>query len=578
MLLELRVEQFAIIEQLSVHFDEGLNVLTGETGAGKSLLVDALGLALGGRGSAELIRDGHDEAVVEALFRPSDPLAREALDRRIEGLGLPVDEGGLLVRRVLSRRGRHRVYLNGALATTGLLARAVGGLGEICGQHEHVTLVEAGTQLQLLDAYARADSPRFAGLLEAWRGAWAELSAARAALEALDGDEASRAQREDFLRFQLEEIERVAPVSGEDAELEDERLRLRNVHRLRQASALAEGALYADDGAVAEVLARVCDALEEVARLDPTLAAAHGALTEARVTVEEVGRDLAGYGARLEDTPDRLDEVEGRLAELWRLARKYGGDLSGALEAADALRGELEGLTGFEERLEAARAALSAAEARAQQAAQALSAARKRAATRLSRAAQEGLDALGMGGSRFSISLAARPLGPEGGDRVEFQVAQGDAQPRALAKVASGGELSRLLLALRSALSATDTVPSVVFDEVDTGIGGATAEVVGRLLRGVASDRQVLCITHLPQVAAYGARHLVVQKEVRGRRVETKVLALRPEGRVEELARMLGGVELTETTRAHASELLARAQQLSSPDHSGVGRADQDAA
>ncbi len=556
MLQELRVEQLAIVDRLAVTFGPGLNVLTGETGAGKSLLVDALALALGGRASADQVRAGAKEGVVEALFAPEKPGARAALDAALADKGLPSGEGVLLVKRVVSAAGRHRVYVNGGLATVGLLAEVAGELVDICGQHEQMVLLRPGAHRELLDAFASAPE-----VLGGYQRAWEALAEAEAELARLDTDEAARADREAFLRFQLQEIAQLAPEAGELAALEAERGRLRHAERLREAAGLADEALYTGEGAVVDVLGRTCHRLREAAELDPSLAPLVEGLEGALAVVEDHGREVARYAEHLEADPGRLEVVESRVAGLTRLCRRHGGDLDAVLAAAEALGAELDDLGAHDDRLAGAQDAVRRARAAAETAAAALTRVRKTAAGALGKAVAAELAGLGMKATRLEVTVSpAESLGPAGADQVALRIAAGPGEPlRPLAKIASGGELSRILLALRRVLAAGDPVPTVVFDEVDAGIGGATAEVVGRLLKGVAADRQVLCITHLPQVAAYADRHLAVAKDVDGGRARVRVEALDAAGRTGEVARMLGGVTVTERTRETAAELIDRA-------------------
>jgi DNA repair protein RecN (Recombination protein N) len=563
MLREIRVERFALVEKLTVRFEAGLNVLTGETGAGKSLLVDALGLAVGGRARADLVRAGEKDAVVEALFEPEEAGARRRLDQALEARGLPASDGMLVVRRLVDARGRHRVHLNGALATVATLSEIAGALVDICGQHEHLALARPGAALSFVDAFAAATDPAFVRARDVYAEAWNALETARSALAGLEVDPVRRAEREAFLRFQLSEIENLKPEPDELDHLETERRRLAGARRLHGVAAEAEDALYGGDAAVGDVLARVRQRLEEVTAVDPALVPLVEALRDAGAVVAEVGRELGDYARRMEDDPQRLEAVEARITHLKQLARRHGGDLAAAVAAAGAMRAELEDLEAIEARLDAATQAVAQASGAALSAAGDLGAARGRAAASLTEATQGRLASLAMAGSRIEVRVrthtdAAR-LGEAGADEVSLGLSAGADEPlRPLGRVASGGELARILLALRRTLADVDPVSTCVFDEVDTGIGGAVAEVVGRLLAEVARGRQVLCVTHLPQVAAQGHHHLVMRK-IAGPRPRIEAAEVRGPDRAEELARMLGGVEVTRRTRAHAREILERA-------------------
>jgi DNA repair protein RecN (Recombination protein N) len=579
-LTHLRIRNFAILDDVELDLGGGLTVLTGETGAGKSLIAQAVALLRGGRASAEVIRGGADEAQVEALFElpaggdlgaalaaagipRGDPAAGEtpAAGRNggRGGTGAGRASELLLVRRLVPRGGRSRVYLNGALATVAQLAQLVGGLIDLAGQHEHQRLCDVGTHLALLDAFADLEAE-----VAATTAAYQRLRDAAAALAAASGDERTRLEREDFLRFQVHELEQARLRPGEDLELERERDRLRAADRLQAAARSGEERLYAREGAVCDELAAVARELTPLAAIDPTLAPVAAELERARVTCEEAARELRRYGSRIEADPQRLAQVEDRLDLLGRLQRKHGATLD------DVIRRHAEMVAELEERRAAAEAAVTEARTAAAQAATRLAAARRAAARDLAARATAALRELGMPRAEVALGVEARPataadppevvfdgrrLGARGWDRAELVLAPNPGEePRPLARIASGGELSRVMLGLRQVLCATDPVGTYVFDEVDAGIGGKVAQVVGRQLRRVARERQVLCITHLAPIAACADAHYLVEKHVVKGRTRTRVRALSPEERVTELGRMLGGEE--STARAHAAQLL----------------------
>lgn len=557
MLTSLCLEDLAIIERLELEFGPGLNVLTGETGAGKSILVQGLSLLLGGRSSTDWIRAGCEEAQVEGLFELA-PNKLELLRAR----GFEVPGGELLVRRTLHRSGKSRVFLNGQLATVGLLSELMRGTIDISGQHEHVSLFDEDHHLDLLDTYAGTSA--LAGELSALH---AELSALRRDLEARRLSAAERARREDYLRFQLEELRELAPEPGELERLESERLRLRHAHRLQEVCSAAESALYSGEEAAVDLLGRVERELTEVAALDAPLGAL-GARVQAVLTeLEDLSRALLRHGRSIELDPGRLSAVEDRAEALKRLAKKHGGHLEQAIAAAAQLEGELAALADTEEEAGRAEARIRELEAGLHAVAQRLSAARRAGASRLERALAEELSSLSLPGARLLVELEAQDgVGPRGAERARFRLAANAGEPaRALAKTASGGELSRVLLALKVVLAESDGVSTYVFDEVDSGIGGSVAGVLGRKLAEVASRRQVLCITHLPQVAAHADRHFLVQKERRGGRTTSGVAALGAEASVRELARMLAGAEVTARSLELAGELRAKARTRRSP-------------
>jgi DNA repair protein RecN (Recombination protein N) len=549
MLSALRIEHFAIIDSLEVGFEAGLTVLTGETGAGKSILVDALHLALGGRAQADVVRTGFDEATVEAVFAASPPV-RE----RLRALGLP-DGPELLIRRVVHRAGRSRVWVNGALCTVSVLEQLAQKLCDISSQHEHVNLLNPEGHLDLLDGFAGLGELR-----EAYAGAYRELAESEQQQRALMGDEGERARRLDYLSFQVREIDQVDPRPDEDRALRAEREVLASAAKLQAAAEEAEAQLYSGEGAAAERLARAVSGLGELSALDPNLARIHGVLASARAEVEEAARELQAYARRSREDPERLEAVEDRLAALQALCRKHGGDLASVLARRDEMRIEVDGLTHHESRLVELEARVARARSEASKRAAKLSTKRREAAGRLGAQLMSELARLAMGQAKFEVRVAPAELGARGADEVEFFLSANPGEaPRPLARIASGGELSRLLLAFKGLGAVSDPVEAYVFDEIDSGVGGATAQVVGRMLHDVSLERQVLCITHLPQIAAHADHHLSVRKTLRDGRTLVEVLPLGTvDGRARELARMLGGEEATPIAVRHAKDLLKR--------------------
>jgi DNA repair protein RecN (Recombination protein N) len=566
MLTCLKVRSLALLEELELELGPGLNVLTGETGAGKSMLIDALGLVLGDKARPELVRSGAPQAEVEALFDLSrDP----ALCERLRQAGIETD-GELVVRRIVAAKegapgaagGRSRAYVNGVLTTQSQLAELAVGLVEVSSQHEHQSLLDPAAQLGHLDAFAAGGGARTGLSLGAMREAHGRLVRAIEALEAARGSVSGRADREDFLRYQLKELDELAPEPGEVARLEAERERLRHAEKLIAASGGAEEALYARDGAVTEELAAIAAKVAAAAALDPALTPWAEALEAARSQIEDAARELGAYGRSVALDPERLAEVEERLHRLQRLGRKHavgaGQDVGAVLEGKRAaLRAELDGLERGESTVAECEAALAAARAEVEAVAGTLTAARKRAAEALGRAVTSELRALGMGGATLGIALSPREPGPTGADRVELLlVPNAGEEPRPLRKIASGGELSRTMLAIKHALAGVSAAGLSVFDEVDTGVGGAVAEVMGQKIAELARHHQVLCVTHLAPIAVYADRHVVVSKEVAGGRTRSTMEALPTEARTEEIARMLGGLDVTARTREAARELL----------------------
>jgi DNA repair protein RecN (Recombination protein N) len=557
MLIALRISNFAVIDEAEVEFGAGLNVLTGETGAGKSIVVDALGLVLGGRAEADVIRAGADEATVEGIFEQT-----AALGARLAELGLPTLGDEVSVRRVVGRSGRGRAWVNGALVTVGVLARLMRGRVDIAGQNEHVGLFDGGTHRALLDA-----AGGLGALLASYKEALAEVRGVEDRIEALGGDDRTAAQRMDFLRFQLDEVDRLSPQVGEDARLEDERRRLSSAERLRHLALGAETQISSGEATALELLGRALGQIQEAARLDDALCPVQDRLGAAVSELEEVARIISRYAMSLDGDPGRLLEVDERLDALKRLCRKHGADLRGVLDKRDALADELGRLENRHGLMEALQAERARAEAGAWHLARALTSAREAAGRRFGEEVTASLGALALPGARFEVQVAAGDvLQAEGGDGVEFLFsANAGEPPRPLAKVASGGEASRLLLAMKKVLAGTDGGETYVLDEADAGVSGGVAEVVGRMIREVSAHRQVLCITHLPQVAAFADRHLSIRKARRGDRTVSSVVALEAgEARTLELARMLAGVEVTREAMG-AARALVRSAQTSRP-------------
>jgi DNA repair protein RecN (Recombination protein N) len=576
MLRHLRVTNFAILSDVELELGGGMNVLTGETGAGKSLIVEAVNLLRGGRASADIPRAGADEAVVEAVVEvPADLRARVA--GILEAAGLPTSEGGadeVFIRRVIlrathdragdtARGGRSRTYINGALTTAARLAEVGALLIDLSGQHQHQGLVDPGRHLELLDAFAD-----HAALNAAMGEAWAELRRTEQELAVLGGDEREREARLDFLRYQLEELEAAALAPGEDARIELERARLASVDHLQGAARAAEEHLYGGVHSARDRVAAAAREIERAVRTDPGLGPVRRQPGEIETLITDAADQLRDYADRLEGDPERLAHLDDRLALIRRLTRKHGAGIDELIGKQAMLRGELDSLAGRDARLVELSAARARAEAAATGAAAQLTASRRKAARRLEKEVGAALAELAMAAARLTVVIEPRALGHAGADRIELMLASNKGEDtRPLTKVASGGELSRIMLALKLGLltaGRVDDVATYVFDEVDAGIGGATAQVVGSQIRALADHRQVLCVTHLPQIAAFADHHFHVEKAEQGGRTETHVRKLGAAARKDELARMLGG-HATSKARAHAAELLAEAARPRKP-------------
>lgn len=555
MLRHLRVTNFSILSDVTIELGSGLNVLTGETGAGKSLIVEAVNLLRGGRASADIPRTGAEEAVVEAIVAiPVD--LRPTITAFLDAAGLPRNDDEVFIRRVIARGGRSRTYVNGALTTAAKLAELGGWLVDLSGQHEHQGLIEPRRHLDLLDALADNEAARLTMTQH-----WDALGQLGAQVAQLQQQERNREQRLDYLRFALDEFDTTKPEANEDAALELERQRLVAVDQLATAAGRTEELLYGGDSAH-DLLARALRELERAAKLDPRLEDILRLITEAKALIGEAAHALRHYADRLDGDPARLAWVEDRLASLKRLMRKHGGALTDVVAVCAEMRKELDSLVNHDAVLAQLQAQVKQAEEAAQAAATVLHEKRQAAAQVLEREVGSALAELAMSAAALSVQMHPRDLGPQGADTVEFffQPNQGEA-PKPLAKVASGGELSRIMLAIKLVLRTAQDVATYIFDEVDTGIGGATAQVVGKQIRAVATHRQVLCVTHLPQIAAFADHHFLVEKSVVDGRTETHVSRLSATARKDELARMLGG-QATAKARAHAAELLLEANRV----------------
>lgn len=556
MLTHLHIRDFAIIDELELDLGLGMTALTGETGAGKSILVDALGLALGDRADSGVVRHGRERADISARF---DITVLAPLHAWLEEAGLAAD-GECVVRRQITAEGRSRGYINGQAVPMQTLQQLGTWLVDIHGQHEHQSLLRRETQRQLLDDYAD-HSPLLKEVADSHR-LWLSLAGELARLRAAAAD---RDTRLDLLRYQVQELDALAVTEGEIAQLEEEHGRLHHAQRLIETAQRSLQQLYEDDDSMIGALDQRAAELEQVLRHDPRLGTPLQLMREAAIQLNEAATELKDYLADIELDPERLAWLEARLDSLHDVARKHRVEPETLPALHVRLAEELAGLEQGEVRLEHLAAELKQAERRYLEAAEHLTQSRLRAARALAAEVGARLPELGMPGGQFAVCLEPRKANDyavTGMEQVEFQVSANPGQPpRPLTKVASGGELSRISLAIQVVTSRCLRVPTLVFDEVDVGIGGGVAEIVGKQLRALGGTHQVLCITHLPQVAALAHHHLQVQKHIRGDSTVTTIAPLSEKERHEEIARMLGGVEITKQTRAHAREMVTRGQQ-----------------
>jgi DNA repair protein RecN (Recombination protein N) len=565
MLVELHIENLAIIEHLRIDFNHGLNVLTGETGAGKSIILNALNLILGDRAKDDIIRSHEDEGVVEALFDISaKPLVRQWLGEK--GIGA---EDTLVIKRVVSRKDKTKIYINGNLATLQMASLIGEELLNIYGQHQHQVLRKVENHLEILDEFGEL-LPLKAEFQEAYK----EQRGLERRLLGLK-DEKERGERErDLWAFQLKEIEAANLIPGEEEELKQERHLLKNAQRLMQLAGSSERLLYSEAGSVAERLGTVERDIEALAELDPSVSSLKDAVSAALLQVEEASGELKGYLAKIDLDPNRLEEIEVRFDELQRLMRKYkASTVEEILSYKEQITRGVQGTAELEAEIAQLEKKKKEGEGMVRDLAGRLSQRRTEAAQVLKREIEAELATLAMERTTFEVQLQELSaggdtvgvddliIGPRGAEEVEFLISPNlGEEPRPLSKIASGGELSRIMLAIKKILTKGSEDQTLVFDEVDAGIGGQTAEVVGNKLRDLARYHQILCVTHLPQIAAFGQTHYQVSKREDQGRTMTSVERLQGDMVVDEIARMLGGTGESPVSRTHANEMLQKAR------------------
>jgi DNA repair protein RecN (Recombination protein N) len=543
MLRFLRIEHLAVIDALEVEFAPGLNVLTGETGAGKSMLVEAVGLLMGGRASADLIRTGESQASVQGVFEDSSASSAEA-------------NGELIVRREVTSQGRSRAFVNDVLVTAAALKDHTAALVELHGQHEHQTLLDPQSHLALVDNFAGLDQAR-----EQVASAFREWRALQTEFDAFQLDERERAARLDLLSFQVAELDRAALHAGEDDELATARRVLANAEKLQRLSGEAYSALYDSDESAVSRLALVWKRVAELAEVDPAFQSHLEVRDAIKSQLEDLAFSLRAYGERIDASPARLQEVEDRLAVIDRLKRKHGPTLAAVIAAKGTLSRQLDSLKHADERRAGLEAESTVAREEFLKRARSLSKARRQHAVDFARRLQDLLGDLAMGRTRLEVrfeqEVPEAAWTEQGIDVAECYLSANVGEDlRPLARIASGGELSRVMLAIRTLAAAGAPGKTLIFDEIDAGIGGRVADVVGKKLSDIGKSYQVLCITHLPQIAASGHAHFHIEKNIAHGRTVTRVARLNGADRIEELARMIGGAAATDAARAAARELV----------------------
>jgi DNA repair protein RecN (Recombination protein N) len=558
MLLELRIKNFAIIDELSLSFSKGFNILSGETGAGKSIILNAVHLLLGDKATEEWIRSSEEEADVEALFDISEnPEVGQKIKEKAPRLQSAGGEDSLLIRRVISRSGRGKVFINGNMATLGALSEVGEELLTLYGQHEHQSLQRVETHIDILDEFGG-----LLGLREEFRKQYEEFVSLSEEVEKIRGEKEKRAKERELMAFQSKEIEAAKIQAGEEASLKEDRTLLAHAKKLMDFAVASEETLYSTEGSTIEKIQKILNQGHDMAAIDPSLSHLLKALDSALIQLEEIALAFRDYSRRVEINPARIDEIENRLEEIDRLKRKYGSTVEEVLAFKRKADETLKSFTSDEEKLSRLESRLEPLRRTVDNLGKKLSRERKGVALELKKSVEKELSSLGMKKTIFEIRIDPLPLSLKGVDHVEFLISPNVGEEvKPLAKIASGGELSRIMLAMKKILAKVGGRQVLVFDEVDAGIGGAMAEVVGRKLKELSRHHQVICVTHLPQIACFADQHHSVRKEVKAGRTITLVDRLDKESIIDEIARMLGGVKVTDKTKAHAKEMIENARR-----------------
>ncbi|MGN0134953.1 MAG: DNA repair protein RecN [Anaerotignum sp.] len=556
MLEHLHIKNVALIKESEISFGEGLNILTGETGAGKSMVIDSLQFALGGRAGKDFLRHGEKQASVEALFA----MQSEALQEKLEENGIePEEDGSVLITRTLSEAGKSVCRVNGSTVTVSMLREIAEDLIDIYGQHEHQSLLNPSKHIRLLDRFCGAG---FGDAMEEYKKSYHALKELEKQLQSLMGDESQREQRMDILQFQKEELEAGALRLGEEEDLLEQKKRLSSMEKLMRLTRESLALLYDGENMMPSACDQLGDALaklQEAAEYDNSLNAFADALADAYAAVEDTARELKREAEKQENDPDALEEIEERLQLIYKLKRKYGGSVEAALAFYDKVVQELDFLSNSSEKVAELTLEKEKEQKKLFAAAEKLSALRRSTAQQVAEQIEASLKDMEMKDARFHIQIEEKAdWTADGKDKVEFLIsANAGENLKPLAKIASGGEMSRVMLALKTVLVDADEIGTFIFDEIDTGVSGRTARKVGEKMRFLGSKRQILCITHLPQIAAMADHHFLIEKESSHGETTTQVTSLEGEGSVLEVARLMGGSDVTETTLAAARELIA---------------------
>lgn len=550
MLQELHIKNFAIIDEVTIAFGQGLNVLTGETGAGKSIVIDAVKVLLGDKVSQEIIRDGHGEALVEGIF---DISLRTSVQNTLEKVGI-VSDDELLLKRVIPKTGKNRVYINGNIATLSMLAKIGENLIDIYGQHDHQSLIKPWSHLDILDTYGALWPLR-----EKIKEGYKKLTSLQKEIKRLKSQAETRDKDIELLSYQLEEIGGGHLKIGEEEELQKEKEKLKYSEGIIEATQEGFKVLYSSEGSVLERMADITEGLKKVSTVDEKLNRFSESLQSIAFQLEDIALELRDYSKDVDVAPEHLEEIEERLTFLAKLKRKYDDDVEGILKIGEEVKRRLEEISKSDEREKEVEKELDLTEGSVRNLAEKASTRRKEFSQGLKEGVEKELSGLGMNKASFEVRIEDKQMSDKGVDSVEFFLsANPGEQVKPLSKIASGGELSRIMLALKL-VGKTVGVPTLIFDEVDSGVGGKVADEVGMRLRRLSLEHQVFCITHLPQIASYGITHYHVLKEEKAGRTVVKVERLDEVERIHEVSRMLGGASITEKTREHAEEMLSNA-------------------
>lgn len=555
MLEHLHIKNVALIKESEISFGEGLNILTGETGAGKSMVIDSLQFALGGRAGKDFLRHGEKMASVEALFA----VQSSALQEKLEENGIePEEDGSVLITRTLSETGKSVCRVNGSTVTVSMLKEIAEDLIDIYGQHEHQSLLNPSKHIRLLDRFCGAG---FGDAMEEYKASFSALKEIDKQLDALMGNESQREQRMDILSFQKDEMEAAAIKAGEEEDLLEQKKRLGSMEKLMRLTGESIALLYDGNDRMPSACDQLGDALsklQEAAEYDHTLTPFADALADAYAAVEDTARELKREADKQENDPEALEQIEERLQIIYKLKRKYGGTVEAVLAFYDKVVEELDFLANSNEKVAELMAIREKEQKKLTAYAETLTARRKDTAEQVAEQIETALRDMEMKDARFHIQIDEKSdWTADGKDKVEFLISANAGESlKPLAKIASGGEMSRVMLALKTVLVDADDIGTFIFDEIDTGVSGRTARKVGEKMRFLGGKRQILCITHLPQIAAMADSHLLIEKESDGEETTTKVTPLTEEGSVGEVARLMGGSDVTETTLAAARELI----------------------